>query len=354
MVLREGVDGTPRDLAFRAALEEAVFEVARLYIPPGELPLEQERLREALAARASAFVLTYRVHGAPVTRPSRSEPGLKEVVLDITATVDAGQIRAALESLGVLSVESDRPSVALLVRPAATEAWMSPGLFNRFEQDLTRALENHGYVIVDPALHPGGSSFGGALDLARGLGADVAVDLSVRWRQREMSNRMVGGVAEVRVLALRARDGSQLASSRFDAPAYHEQADEALLRGLEALQQQVADNLILQLERNWTALTREDGPVLLRLTNVTSFVQVAAVRRTLTNVLGAQRADLVEIGPGSAELRVRASLSPGALQDRLSAVRYDGFSLEPVEVRQGEVSLRVLGARPPPGSADAP
>ena len=78
------------------------------------------------------------------------------------------------------------------------------------------------------------------------------------------------------------------------------------------------------------------------------------MRRTLTNVLGAQRADLVEIGPGSAELRVRASLSPGALQDRLSAVRYDGFSLEPVEVRRGEVSLRVLGARPPPGSADDP
>jgi hypothetical protein len=231
---------------------------------------------------------------------------------------------------------------------------MTPALFNDFEQELMRALEARGYVIVDPALHRGGASYGGALELARGLGADVAVELVVRWRQREMSNRMVGGTAEVRVQALRARDGSQLAQARFDAPAYHEQPEEALLRGLEALEAQVADNLIQQLERNWGELTREDGPVLVRLTNVTSFGQVDTVQRTLRDVLGAQSADLVELGPGSAELRVKGPLSPGALQDRLSAVRYDGFSLEPVAVTRGEVNLRVLGPSSPRGSASRP
>ena len=354
VLLGPELQGSPRDLAFQAALEQAVFEVARVYIPPSALQLEEPRLREALASKAAAYVLTYRVHGAPQTRPSRTERGRKELVLDLTATVDAGQVRGALESLGVLSVESDRPSVALRVRAASAAAWMTPALFNDFEQDVIRSLEARGYVIVNPALHAGGGSYGGALELAKGLGADVAVELVVRWRQREMTNRMVGGVAEVRVQALRARDGSQLAAARFDAPSYHEQQDEALLRSLEALQQQVADNLILQLERNWGELTREDGPLLVRLVNVTSYAQIDGVQRALRNVLGAQRAELVELGPGSAELRVKVSLSPGALQDRLSAVRYQGFSLEPVAVGEHEVSLRVFGASAPPGSAGSP
>ena len=351
VALVEGLRGSPRDLAFQDAMEKAVFEVARLYIPPKSLQLEEERLREALAVRAQAFVLTYRVHGAPTRRASREEPGVQELVLDLTATVDAAQVRGALETLGVLNIEGDRPSVAIRVRPATRGSWMKPALFNEFEREVMRALEGRGYVIVDPALHPGGGSYGGALELARGLGADVAIELVVRWRQRQQTNRMVGGVAEVRVQALRARDGSELASARFDAPAYHQQREEALLRGLEALQGQVADNLVLQLERNWSALSREDGPLLLRLSNVSSSVQVDVVQRTLRDTLGAQRADLVELGPGSAELRVRAPLSPGALQERLSGVRYDGFSLEPVSVAKGEVNMRVLTPIAAPGSA---
>ena len=151
-------------------------------------------------------------------------------------------------------------------------------------------------------------------------------------------------------MGFRARDGARLLSSRFDAPAYHDDFEQALLRALEALQAQVADNLILQLDRNWRALARDDGAVVLRLLNVSSFRQVEAVQRQLMDVLGARRADLVEIGPQSAEVRVSSPLSAGALQNRLAAASYQGFELEPVQVGSREVSLRI----DPSATPDAP
>lgn len=351
--IREGNAARARDLAFKVALQEAVLEVARLYVAPGELEVEQERLREALAEGAPDYVLTYQIHGSPVERPSSTEPGELELVVDLTATVDAGQVRQALQSLGLLSSKGDRPSLVLVVRGASPSSSSPLGLYNSFEEYLVRALEQEGYVIVDPALTQ--TQLGRRpLDLARALGADVSVDVAVSWSQRDMSSRLVGGVADVRVRAQRAKDGSQLATATFNAPAYHEAADEALLRALEALRAQVADSLVLQLGRNWQVLSRDDGPVRLQLLNVTSFLQVESVQGTLTDVLGAQDASLLELGPHSAELRVRSPLSAGALQDRLAAFSFEGFALEPVDVQGTDVRLRVQPRALPTAPQEGP
>ena len=40
-------------------------------------------------------------------------------------------------------------------------------------------------------------------------------------------------------------------------------------------------------------------------------------------------------------MQVEISLSPGALQDRLATVLFDGFRLEPVETGRDRVELRV-------------
>ena len=345
-----GRAGRATQAALDNALEEAVMEVARLYLPERVLatPGTEERVRESLGPRAPAFVLTYRRRGAPVARPSRDQPGLEEMVLELTATVDAAQVRSALASLGLLEAENERPSVALAVRGSSSPA-PPEGLFNPFAQYLIQALEDRGYVVVDPALHAGGGREQGGLDLARSLGTDVGVDVAIGWLPQQ-GGAPPGGTAEVRLVGFRARDGARLLSSRFDAPAYHDDFEQALLRALEALQSQVADNLILQLDRNWRALARDDGAVVLRLLNVSSFRQVEAVQRQLMDVLGARRADLVEIGPQSAEVRVSSPLSAGALQNRLAAASYQGFELEPVQVSSRGVSLRI----DPSTTPDAP
>lgn len=341
-----------RERAFRAALEEAVFEVARGFASPTVLELEEPRIREALAPSAPGFVLTYRVHGAPQRRPSGGTPGAEELVLTVTATVDAGQVRDHLQAAGLLRAEGDRPSVALWVHPAADDELDS--LLTRLEAGLARRLERAGYIVVDPALRPGAARARSALDLARVLGADLGVDVGVGWRERELQAQVSSGVATVRLLALRTRDAVALAEGRFEAPAHHADRDEAILRALEALQSQVGDNLVLQLDRNWRALGRDEGPVTLALSNVTSLLQVEAVQRTLRNVLGAEQTALVELGPSRAAIEVQGPLSPGALQERLTAIAFEGFRLEPLEVRPRGVDLRVAPESEPAPQIDTP
>ncbi len=348
--------GKARELALQAGLVEAALAVASRFVPPHVMEFQRETIREALETRASGFVLTYRVDGPVGARPARDDPTQREFVLGLSATVDASRVRELLRTLGVLSQRGDRASVLLSVGldPGGSE-W-APSLPSSFAHYLTRHLEGEGLVLVDPALRaPGSLPPGSAFDHARSLGADVAIEIEVRW-QPHASLGLMGGRAEVRVRALRTDDGSEVALARFEAPAYHADPDEAFARALEAVQAQVAQNLTLQLNRNWRALAaQEPGPVELRLLNATSLGQVHAVQRTLRNVLGAEEARLVTLAPWVAEIHVESPLSPGALQDRLVRVVFDGFRLRPVEVSRQLVEVRVetlidpdAGPEPPP------
>lgn len=334
-----------RDRALAEAIVAAVVDASRRFLPPATFAVDEEReaLRARLRGVAPSFVLTYRVDGPLARRPQLENPDLEEVVLVLTATVDAGQLREFLRDSGLLRDAGNRPSIALLVSPAAgLSPSESAGLLAGFEQFLLRHLEAAGFVLVEPALRPSGlESPENALALARSLGADLALDVRVGWRPRLAESRVVGGVAEVRVRALRAHDGVEIARSRFEAPGYHDDRQEAVVRALQALGDQVAENLQLQLERNWQTLARVRGPVELQLRNVTSLLQARAVSDVLSNALDARRVALVALSPGSAEMEVEISLSPGALQDRLAMFPFDGFRLEPIATTRDRVELRV-------------
>jgi hypothetical protein len=350
--------GAARDLALHAALVEAALEVARRFVPPAVMALQEEPIREALAAEAAGFVLTYRVEGPVGARPSRDDPAQQEFVLGLRATVDATRVREKLRTLGVLEEHGGRASIVLRVRQSAAGPAGATAEPTAFVDFLTRRLEQEAFVVVDPVLRAAGAlGSESALELARSLGTDLALDVEIRWRERGVSTRLTGGVVEVWARAFRAQDGFEVAFARFEAPAYHEDPDEALARALEAVQAQVAENLILQLGLNWQVLTKEDAPVQLRLLNATSLLQVDAIQHTLRNVLGADEASLVTLAPWVAEIVVRSPLSPGALQDRLVATVFDGFRLQPVEVSRRLVELRVEvlpGAEPAPSSQHGP
>ncbi len=354
-----------RERALAAAIVSAVLEASRRYLAPAVFEVEEERdaLRETLRPTAPGFVLTYRVDGAPIRRPQAENPDLEEVVVRLTATVDGGQLRDFLREKGLLADSAEQPSIALRVAPAiGLTAAQAAGPLAGFEQFLLRSLESDGFVVVEPALRPAGlEQPENALALARSLGADLALDVNVSWRRRLADSGVVGGIADVRVRALRAHDGAEIARSRFEAPGYHRDPQEAVVRALEAVGEQVAQNLQLQLERNWQTLAGEDGPVQLQLQlernwqtlagedgpvqlqliNLTSLLQAIAVRDMLAGTLDAERVALVELGPGRAAMQVEISLSPGALQDRLATVLFDGFRLEPVETGRDRVELRV-------------
>ncbi len=340
------------DLAFNAALVEAALEVAREMVPPERMEAEEERLRQAFARRAPGFVLTYRVEASEGPLRSPDNPRKRRFSASLQITLDAALVREALAALGVLQGWNQPSIVTRAVRtdldPRAPGVPLEP--FSRF---IARRLETEGFVLIDPLARGEVASdpVGSVLDLGRDLGADVVVEFGVRWRPRPSVSDLAAGATEVRVLALRVRDGSEIARAHFEGPAYHEDPDEAFARGLEAVQDQVVENLVLQLGRNWKALAKQDGPILLRLLNVSSLHQVERVQRSLRRQLGAREAVLSGLAPAIAELEVQGSLSPGALHDRLVGLTFEHFQLFPVGVSRQLVEVRVQALAEPASDA---
>jgi hypothetical protein len=335
-----------RDAAFAAALVAAALEVARQTLSPEQLEGNSDRVRDALAPAAPKLILGYKVQGAGGPRASALDPTQREYALRLRATVDRAQLRKRLEAAGLAGGGAERPSVIVLARGAAAHAPRAAALL-ALEDHVKRALGGADLVVVEPALRRGGGvDPGAALALARSLGADVAIDLEATWAPRKTGERVGGGVLEVGVQALRARDGVPVGLARFEAAAYHAEPGEAQARAVDALAPQVAENLLLQLERNWQALSADAPPTSLVLVGIASLGQVEAVAAALRGRLGADGVELRALRPRAAELEVRGPLSPGALQERLAALAYDGFRLEPVAVTRERVELRVAPAFP--------
>ncbi len=78
--------------------------------------------------------------------------------------------------------------------------------------------------------------------------------------------------------------------------------------------------------------------------------QVGAVRKALLGPLGATEAEVRELRPSGAILRVVSKLSAGALQERLASLAFDGFALAPVEAGAGRARLRVEARNQAPES----
>jgi hypothetical protein len=346
--LTEANQGSARERAFAAALTEAVFQVSRTYLPPAQLELESEALavRQALGPGAAGAILTYRIQPDSGPRVSATDLSQREYAVRLAAMVDASQVREQLLALGLLDDSSERPSIVLVVRSVASGPASGPdsgasGVATGLEQTLKQRLAEEDFVIVEPALRRSSIDAETALGVARALGADVAIDVALRWQERSVRERVVGGTLELRIRAQRVEDGFEIAVSRFDAPGYHEDSAQAQARAVEALQVPVGDNLLLQLERNWQALADEDRAILLVLSRVTSLAQAERVSEALLGTMGAEQVELASIAPRVVELRVVAPLSPGAIQDRLSATTFDGFRLEPVGVDRDRVELAV-------------
>jgi len=337
-------EAAPRDAAYRAGLVTAVLEAARGILGQDKYALEAEKLRAVVAPMAQRFVLTYRIDGALERRHSPLDPAVEEFSLPITARIDATQLRALLVKQGFLHEAADRPSLALRVRPVGALADAPPaGALAHLEQSVRHSLTEREFVFVEAALRPGvGGEPASALELARALGADVALDLEVDWRTSAPGASSVpGGVAEVRAHAQRSDDGSELAVVRFEAAGYHAERDAAIARALEAVEPQVGENLALQLQRNWEAVAATDRPIELGLDAVSTLDQVLSVRRVLLQQLGARSAEIRELQPHQATLQVISSLGPGALQEKLASVRFEGFGLSPEDAGAGRARLRV-------------
>jgi hypothetical protein len=348
--LDAGNETTLRARALEAALREAVYQAALGLVAADRLAGREAELREELAPRASQLVLTYTLEGAPERRPDPAGAGGELFALRVAVTVDGERLRARLLERGWIASGPSRPSVVLRV-VGADGARPAPLL--ELERGVAQKLAEQGYVMVDANLFPspGGLPEASAA-LGRRVGADVAVELSVRREalSARTAQSVPGARAEVTLRAVRVADVSELALARFEAPGYNADPERAFSTALEALRDQLAQSLLFQLDRNAEALRAGSGALRLRLSEVGSLVQVEAVQKALLEQLGARSASLALIESGSVELVVEGPLSAGALQERLASLAFEGFSLEVAQVDAGAVTLRVRASAVSPAA----
>ena len=370
-----GVDDVASTLRRRAetqALEQAVLRVAGRYVSPARLELEADAIRAALAPRAAAFVLTYRLNGQPARQPSELDPLVDDYVVSITVTVNAEQLRQVLQELGLAAGVGQRPSLALDCRFTADSALVDPFALVPLRQLLSTRLAAAGFPIVEPALYAGAQVAPATVDaLAREAGADLGISVAVRLRELPVgpsdggpsgggrSGGARGSIVEVRVRSVRAADGNEVATLTAEAPGYGLDARDSLVRALEVLEPQLADGLVTRLDQSLAALDAAAKDVRLRLVEVRRLAEVEAVQQTLLRVLGAKKVRIAWLSPGAAELVVDAPLPPTALRDRLIGAAYPGFALSPVALAPGRIELRVAEPLPPEpalptGDVDAP
>jgi hypothetical protein len=345
--ITQGTEASLRGRAMEAALREAVYNVALDYVPEDRRVGREEELRAALAAQSVPLVLTYSLEGSPQRSADPDNPSGEVFVLRVAATVDGERLRAILKERGWIASGPARPS--LVLRVSALGGLRAAPLLE-LERYLAKALADRGYVTVNPGLYPSSGAAENGVDVARRVGADVAVDVTVGRRalSPRSSGSVGGALAEVGVRAVRVQDVAELALARFEAPGYNTDPELAFASALEGVRDQVAQGLLTQLDRNVSAL--ESGPtaITVRLAEVTTLLQVEAVQRALVERLGARSVQLALLEPRAAELLVESPLSAGALQERLTSLSFDGFGLEVSGVQSSGVSLRVLPFREEP------
>jgi hypothetical protein len=349
-----------RDALMRAALLEAVVEVARRMLAPSVFEANQAAIRAALEPRAQSFVLTFR-SGPAHQQASPEQDDVLEYFQPVAATIDGRRVRELLAGAGWQALEATRPSIVLCIaaEPGVPPVEGAAAALESLRRFVAAELAGRQFVLIEPGVRAGAPECDlGALALARELGADAGVELRVAWREQRGGTGPRSAIADVSLSAVRTGDASELALGRFQGVGHHDAPDQALGRALEAVQLQVVDNLVLQLSRNWQEIAAADGPVELDLIDVRGLPQVLAVRDAIESRLGAEQVEIRELGPATASLRIAARLSPGALQDRLVAAAFEGFALEPVEATAGRVRVRVRelapGAPPEPGQIDTP
>jgi hypothetical protein len=332
-----------RDQALQAAIVEAVVGVARDLVQRPLSEPDVELLRESLAPRAAALILTYRIEPGGALRPIPDEPELYQYVVRVTAAVDASALRRELDRVAFLGGSGGRPSVLVRVRGGSGGRGGRPDVrLEPLERAVRQDLRRHEFVVLDPGVLPGAApEERTAVELARSAGADVAVDVDVGLRRTGIGRRIVGVVAQVTARAIRVQDGFELARVQMDTPAYHTDPDEAAMRALDAAQEPLARNLRVQLERNWGVLASERGPLSLVVRGVTGFSQVMAVWEFLSNGREVEGVQLRALGPGRAEFSLREAPSSGVLQSRLARAELPGFRLEPLAIAADRLELTV-------------
>ncbi|MCK4390227.1 MAG: hypothetical protein KAV83_08325 [Desulfobacterales bacterium] len=346
-----------RDEAIADALQGVVEEGVALLISSASAVENFQLLSDRVYDQTEVFIHHYRV-----LTESKSGRYYRVVV---RATVSMSTIRDKLQSVGILAIHKEIPTIMFLLseqdigEPSPQYWWGQSPLGTHVsltENVFSEYMGDKGFVIVDRAALGRDIQLGpeymrpelsddDAVKLGKELGADVVIvgKAVACYSGNILDENMKSIQAAVFTRAIRTDSGAVIASSQGTRAALHSDDRPGGTEALMLSASVVAWDLVKQIAAKWRKDARQHVLVELVVKGIREYADFVGFRRHLKNdVRGIRNVYLRSIKAGEAKMDVDFMGNARILADNLMLQRFENIAVNIFQVSEKEVKLELI------------
>jgi flagellar assembly FlgT-like protein len=351
--MEKGGVAAARDRAIDDALRKAVEQAVGTFIESETIVQNYQILNDSVYAQTKGFVRTYKVVSEKQDGP------LYRVT--VAATVAVGDVKADLQSLGLLIQRMRKPRVMVMIPEENfhdTGWWLGwAGNVGTVETMVIKALKQKEFTVLDSvaarksidkeaALKALEGDTAAAARIALQTGAEVLITgQAVSQPAGSVAgSQMHSYQASVTARAIKADTGEILATSTGEGKAVHLNATAG---GNEALKQagsMVAGDLIGQISAQWAKEASGTRMVALSVTGISKSEADNLIGELKSGARGVAEAFLREYAEGVARLDVDFKGDAETLSRELAGLALAGGRLEVTATTPNKVNVRFVPA----------
>jgi hypothetical protein len=364
-VMAEGVaalHGHPavaRERALDDALRRAVEQAVGIQVSADTLTERYRVIHDKILAQTSGYIRTYRIISEKRTN------GLFRV--KISAEVATGNLRNDLQSLGLLQVLAERPSLMVIMEEQVvcryeTDIGDDPVRLRedigQSEASLIETFINNGFRVVDSKtvkavlnrrqallILNGDNRAASAAGLQAGAQIVIVGKAMAKSAPANIRNTNMQSVqATVQARAIRSDDAVVITARSVHRAKAHIDAMQGSAMALEAAGQELGNLLGRDILNKWQEeVYGRKREVTLAITGLGSLSNLQAVSDYLKkNMQGVKAVYQRSYVAGNAELMLDYSGKSSHVAAELALHKFAGFRLEPVSVTPNRLDVRVI------------
>lgn len=341
--------------AISNALRNAVEQVIGTMVQSDVLVQNYQTIEDRIYSQSAGYVENYQVMG-------KSRQGDTILEVTIKAVVRKGSLKNNLDALGLLITRKGKPRLMIIVDERNMDAhYYDWGIdMNTTENEVMNALMEKGFPFVDReaaarkiAKDLVMASLEGdekaAQNIALQSGAEVlivgkAVAKTASGGPTVMSQTgMVSCQATINLRALRADDGTMLATTSQQAAAAHIDQLTGGTLALKKAAKMAADDLTNKIVERWQKDVYSGTTISLRLLNVETFSDLVKIKNMLPyNIRGVQNVYQRDYSKQTAlfDLDVRGTANQVA--EELVVKDFSPYTIEVVNVTQNAIVAKII------------
>ncbi len=341
--------------AISNALRNAVEQVIGTMVQSDVLVQNYQTIEDRIYSQSAGYVEQYQVMG-------KSRQGDTILEVTIKAVVRKGSLKNNLDALGLLITRKGKPRLMIIVDERNIDAhYYDWGIdMNTTENEVMNALMEKGFPFVDReaaarkiAKDLVMASLEGdekaAQNIALQSGAEVlivgkAVAKTASGGPAVMSQAgMVSCQATINLRALRADDGTMLATTSQQAAAAHIDQLTGGTLALKKAAKMAADDLTNKIVERWQKDVYSGTTISLRLLNVETFSDLVKIKNMLPyNIRGVQNVYQRDYSKQTAlfDLDVRGTANQVA--EELVVKDFSPYTIEVVNVTQNAIVAKIV------------